>query len=490
MIRRGILFDKISLRLRVFISLMLIILFTVFVLGFLMFLHFQQTAKTFHENRLFRKEKTIIETIDYAITDYPSEVTEANIKEVLKPKIFEFSDINDIHINLYNLKGDLILTSEAKIPDIRKKVPQKVLSVLSPIDDRVELRRIENNETYISTFSFLYNLNQHPIAIISLPYMHDDSFQKKELMALIEKFLAVVAIVIILGALFSWWLSNSVIGRIKEIAERLNATQVVGHNKPIFYTSKDEVKVLVDSYNEMVLKLNEQSEQLLKTEREETWREAARQVAHELKNPLTPMRLQIQNFSRKFDANQPNIKEKVEELCRGLLKQIDTLTGIAEAFSDFTKMPVRKDEIIDIVEELKVSLEMFDENFVQYIPQVESPLYINFDPNYLVRVITNLVKNALQAVPLGRKPSVEVRLTEDQQIVEISIIDNGTGISDEHIDRLFEPKFTTKSSGSGFGLPMVKKIIEEYGGSIRFKNNPTEGASFIITLPKQHEINL
>lgn len=483
MIGRGFLFDRITLRLRVFISLIIIILFTVGTLGFLMFLHFQETAKTFHENRLSRKEKTIVETIDYAITDFPDEVNEKNIADVLRPKIFEFSDINDIHINIYDLKGKLLLTSEAKIAEERKQVPPQVLKILSPTDDRIELRKIQDNETYISTFSYLYSLNQKPIAIISLPYMHDDSFQKQEFLILLERFFIVVSIVIFLGAIIAWLLSNSVIGRLKEVAERLNSTHVVRHNKPIIYDSRDEVKVIVDAYNEMVLKLNEQSEQLLKIEREETWREAARQVAHELKNPLTPMKLQIQNFNRRFDPKNPNIKEKVDELSKGLLKQIDTISGIAEAFSDFTKMPVRKDEIIDIVEELEVSLEVFDEEFVHYNPKIKGPLYINFDPNYLVRVITNLVKNALQAVPMGRKPSVEVKLDVNNRFVNIIVVDNGTGISDEHVDRLFEPKFTTKTSGSGFGLPMVKKIIEEYGGTIRFRNNPKEGASFIVSLP-------
>ncbi|MFU2093499.1 ATP-binding protein [Ornithobacterium rhinotracheale] len=483
MIKQGFLFNRISLRLRVFVSLIIIILFTVGTLGFLMFLHFKQTAETFHKNRLLRKEKTIIETIDYAITDYPEEVDERNITDVLKPKIFEFSDINDIHINLYDLKGNLMLTSEAKIPEERKRVPAQIMSILSMTNDRVEHILTYDKETYITVYTYLYNINQKPIAILSLPYMHDDSFQKQEFFLLIERFLAVVAFVIFIGGLIAWWLSKSVTARIKEIAERLNQTHVVGHNRPIFYDSNDEVKVLVDSYNEMVLKLNEQSEQLLKIEREETWREAARQVAHELKNPLTPMRLQIQNFNRKFEAGNPDNKEKVDELCKGLLKQIDTITGIAEAFSDFAKMPVRKDESIDIVEEISLALEMFDEKFVKYTPEIESPLYIDFDSSYLVRVITNLVKNALQAVPFGRTPEVEVKIRENNGNVNILVSDNGTGISDELIDRIFEPKFTTKSSGSGFGLVMVKKIVEEYGGNIRFRNNSHEGATFIISLP-------
>lgn len=483
MIRQGFLFNRISLRLRVFASLIIIIIFTVSTLGFLMFLHFKQTAETFHKNRLLRKEKTIIETIDYAITDFPEEVDEKNIAEVLKPKIFEFSDINDIHINLYDLKGYLVLTSEAKIPEERKRVPAQIMTLLSISNDRVEHIRTSNKETYITVYTYLYNINQKPIGILSLPYMHDDSFQKQEFFLLIERFLAVVAFVLFIGGIIAWWLSKSITGRIKEVAERLNKTHVVGHNKPIFYDSNDEVKVLVNSYNEMVLKLNEQSEQLLKIEREETWREAARQVAHELKNPLTPMRLQIQNFNRKFQIGNPDNKDKIDELCKGLLKQIDTITGIAEAFSDFAKMPVRKDECIDIVEEIAIALEMFDDKFVNYTPEIQSPLYINFDSNYLVRVITNLVKNALQAVPFGKKPKIEVKLRENNGNVCIIVSDNGTGIPDELVDRIFEPKFTTKSSGSGFGLAIVKKIVEEYDGNIRFRNNSNEGASFIISLP-------
>lgn len=459
------------------------ILFTAITIGFLTFFYFKQTSQDFHKNRLQRKEKSILYAIDYAITDYPEEVTPQNIAAVLKPKIYEFSDINNIHISLYDLQGNLELTSEAKISDDRKKVPQQIMEILSPTDDRVELKKTIDNETSINTFTYVYNIRREPIAIVSLPYLHDQSYQQEEFLTLMERFIGVVFIVSLLGGLLSFGLSKSITNRLKKIANRLDATHVVGHNKPIFYNGNDEVKVLVNAYNDMVLKLNEQSELLLKIEREETWREAARQVAHELKNPLTPMRLQIQNFRRRFDPSSPDIKEKVNDLSDGLIRQIDTIANIAKAFSDFTKMPLRKDEKIDIEEELDVILDVFDEDAVHYISEVKGPLYIYFDPNYLVRVTTNLVKNALQAIPIGRKPQIEVRLATDNKVVQLLVKDNGTGIPDELIDKLFQPKFTTKSSGSGLGLPMVKKIIEQYDGSIRFKNNIETGATFIVSIP-------
>ena len=476
------LIDRLTLRMRIFIALVVMILFTAVVIGVLTFLHFQQTTKVYHENRLARKEKTIIETIDYAITDYEDEATEDNIMHILEKRIFEYSDINDIPINLYDLNGKLLLTSEAKIIPERKEVPQLIVQKISPDNDRFEVKKNIEDETFITTYSLIYNLYHQPIAIISLPYKHDDSYLKEELLSLLERFLGVVLAVLAIGALVSWWISKSITGRLNEIADRLQATQMVTKNKPLEYNFKDEVKVIVDSYNDMVGKLNEQSHLLLQTEREETWREAARQVAHEIKNPLTPMRLQIQSFQRKFNPLSPDIHESVKEMSKGIIKQIDTLAQIVDAFSDYTRLPVRKEENINLVEEIETALELFDYEAIRFESNVDS-LILNFDSSYVVRIINNLVKNSLQAIPPGVKPDILIKVEDKDTIVDISIIDNGSGVPDETNEKMFQPKFTTKSSGTGLGLPMVKKMVEEYDGTIRFRNNPGAGATFIVTLP-------
>ena len=475
--------ERLSLRMRIFIALVVMILFTSIIIGFLTFIHFQQTTKEYHENRLARKEKTIIETIDYAITDFHEEATPENIDTILENKIFEFADINDIPINVYDLNGDLLLTSEPRISTERMKVPEIIIQRIHPGNDRFEVRRTEGVNTSLTTYSLIYNIFQQPIAIISLPYLHDDSFLREELFSLLERFTGVVILVLALGGVVSWWISKSITQRLNEIAEILQGTHMVKSNKPIQYQYKDEVRVLVESYNNMLSELNQQSEQLLKIEREETWREAAKQVAHELKNPLTPMRLQIQNFQRKFDASDPNVKEKVNEMSRGIIRQIDILTGIAEAFSDYTRMPSRKDQKLNLVEEIDIALDIFSSDIVSYNADQE-PIYIVFDPSYLVRIITNLVKNALQAVPHGVQPEIIIEIHKKEKVLEIWVKDNGVGIPKEIADRLFEPKFTTKSSGSGLGLAMVNKIVEDYDGSIRFRNNPeNNGTIFIVTLP-------
>ena len=145
-------------------------------------------------------------------------------------------------------------------------------------------------------------------------------------------------------------------------------------------------------------------------------------------------------------------------------------------------MPMRKDEKINLIEEIDVALELFDEDVIQF-DRNQAPIVIQFDPNYLVRIIMNLVKNSIQAMPINNKPEISIDLVKKEKVVEIWVKDNGQGISDEIADRLLEPQFTTKSSGSGLGLPMVNKMVQSYDGNIRFRNNPEGGATFIVTIP-------
>ncbi|CAI9429217.1 histidine kinase [Candidatus Ornithobacterium hominis] len=478
--------DKLFIRDKIYLALILVIVVLTSLFGVLIFFYFQSISKNYHENRLARKEKNIIETIDYLISEFPQNVTEENVKDIFENNIYKYSDINDIHINIYDLKGELLISSQSGNSKDIHFVPGKVMQILSLKNDRVEMVQKSGKNTYIRIYSYLYNINHQPIAIINLPYLHDDSYQKDEFYDLLIKFLVLVSVIMIVGLVISYWLSKSIASRLDEIAEKLVKTDVVKLNRPLQYRGKDEISPLVNSYNNMLVKLNEQSELLLKLEREETWREAAKQVAHELKNPLTPMRLQMQSFQRKFDKNLPDIEERVKDFTESMINQIDVIDRISQAFSDYTKMPVRKDQKIDVCEEVEKTLDIFDEEMVSF-HKLNEPIYIYYDPTYLSRIVTNLVKNSMQAVPFGTKPQIEVTLMSNQEVLILKIKDNGTGVSDEVKDKLFEPKFTTKSSGSGLGLPVVKKMIEEYNGSIKFENNIDKGVTFTIQLPLRNK---
>jgi nitrogen fixation/metabolism regulation signal transduction histidine kinase len=233
----------------------------------------------------------------------------------------------------------------------------------------------------------------------------------------------------------------------------------------------------------MIDELQESAVKLAQSEREEAWREMAKQVAHEIKNPLTPMRLTVQSFERRFDPEDPNIKEKLREYSQSLIQQIDVMSSIASAFSDFAKMPTQKREKIDVVAIVKLALEIFNEDYISY-SFTDSTLIANLDKTQLIRIVTNLVTNATQATKGVEKPKIQVQVSTENESIKIAVLDNGKGIENSVKHLIFEPKFTTKSSGMGLGLPMIKKIIEAYNGSIAFTSSKKEGTIFTVTLPK------
>jgi nitrogen fixation/metabolism regulation signal transduction histidine kinase len=232
----------------------------------------------------------------------------------------------------------------------------------------------------------------------------------------------------------------------------------------------------------MVDQLAESAVRLAKSEREQAWREMAKQVAHEIKNPLTPMRLSVQSFEQQFDPKDPSVSKKIEEFSSTLIHQIDILSTIASAFSNFAEMPVQESELLDVVKITRLGMDIFTEKYIVFEAPNE-PLFARLDRTQLIRILTNLVKNAIQACDEVPEPSVVVNLQKKNDKVCIRVTDNGHGITQEHIDKIFEPKFTTKTSGMGLGLAMVKNIVETYDGQIEVESSTSKGTSFFVWLP-------
>lgn len=215
------------------------------------------------------------------------------------------------------------------------------------------------------------------------------------------------------------------------------------NEKIILNKASSEIEVLVAAYNNMIDQLEESAAKLARSEREQAWREMAKQVAHEIKNPLTPMRLSVQSFERKFNPEDENIKEKLAEYSQTLIQQIDVMSSIASAFSDFAKMPTQKKEEIEVISVVKLALDIFNEKSIKYLPE-NKELFAFLDKTQLIRIVTNLVKNAIQATENEENPLIQVEVLEHQNIIKIVVSDNGKGISNDVKDLIFEPKFTTK----------------------------------------------
>lgn len=194
------------------------------------------------------------------------------------------------------------------------------------------------------------------------------------------------------------------------------------------------------------------------------------------------MRLSVQNFERKFDPNDPGIHRKVKEFSHTLINQIDTMSSIASAFSNFAKMPAQQNETLNVPKIVKLALDIFNEEYILFSSEKEEIL-AKFDRTQLIRVVTNLVKNAIQATEAVKNPAILVAVTQEEGHACLTVSDNGTGISEENKSKIFEPKFTTKSSGMGLGLAMVKNLVESCNGSIEFTSKLNKGTIFKVRLP-------
>ena len=324
------------------------------------------------------------------------------------------------------------------------------------------------------------------LAILNLPYIEDDGFMTKELRENLKRASIVYGFMLFIAIGLAYILSKYITRSLQTVTEKITETRLNKRNKKISLqtNTSQEIETLVEAYNGMIDELEVSAAQLASNEREAAWREMAKQVAHEIKNPLTPMRLSVQSFQRKFDPEDPNISEKVQEFSNTLIQQIDTLSSIASAFSTYAKMPAQQDETLDVVTITKLALDIFNEEYIYFFSD-EKEIISTFDRTQWIRVITNLVKNSIQAIEKKdpESPRVEVRVFTENQKIFVTVSDNGSGIAEEHKSKVFEPKFTTKSSGMGLGLAMVKNIVETYGGTISLQSVERKGTTFTVCIP-------
>ncbi|WP_165731802.1 PAS domain-containing sensor histidine kinase [Polaribacter sp. 20A6] len=467
--------------------ILLVLLASVLILVVTIYQYDEQT-KDYNIQRFERKEATTKEIIELELknkTTYP--VNTENLAKIFQERIFEISSINKLNISFYDLKGNLLKSSTENAfekVDI-KPLPINVLKELSQNSNHKILKTsVENGTGYQSSFSFIHDPKFKRIGIIELQFTQDNSEIEHELREFMLRLGVVYILMFLIAIAIAYFLSSYITRSIKSISDKMQQTRLNKRNEKIILDkASSEIEILVEAYNHMIDELGESAAKLAKSEREQAWREMAKQVAHEIKNPLTPMRLTVQSFERRFDPTDEKAKEKLKEFSQTLIQQIDVMSSIASAFSDFAKMPTQKKEQLDVISVVKFALDIFSERYIKYYPQ-EKELHANLDKTQLIRVITNLVKNAIQAVNVEENPLIEVKVFSEDLNIKITVSDNGKGISDDLKDLIFEPKFTTKSSGMGLGLGMIRNIIEAYKGTISFTSKEGLGTVFTVILPK------
>ena len=449
---------------------------------------YKEETHDYHTERLQRKELNTKTHIKRVLNGRQNtwEVKTENIPLIFKEEIYNIADIHKLQIILYDLDGGLLIASTAGLQKsaVEKCLDAHILNSISNTSTHRHVdKHIENGQTFQSSYTYVTDIKSKPIAILNIPYLENDDFLAKELEEFLSRIIYAYLFVLLMAIGIAFLLSKYITKSLKTISDKINTTRLEKRNERIDISdTSEEISTLVTSYNSMIDELEESAVQLAKSEREQAWREMAKQVAHEIKNPLTPMRLTVQSFQRKFNPEDENIHLKLDEYSKTLIQQIDTMSSIASAFSNFAKMPAQQNETLNVVEIIKLAIDIFNEPYIYFSSEQEEIVAV-FDRTQLIRVVTNLVKNAIQAMPKKDDPKINVHVGTNNNSVILIVSDNGSGVLEENKKKLFEPKFTTKTSGMGLGLAMVKNIVENYKGSISFESEKDKGAVFKVIFP-------
>ncbi len=467
--------------------MILLIIVASILLASISIFQFKNEAKEYHQERLDRKEDAIKENINYVLSNTTYPLTPNNLSLIFKDKIHELSDIHNLEINIYSLDGKLLKSSKSKfsIDPVSPPIPKYIIKLVqSSIEKRyVDIKTIEGKKNR-SSYTLIKDDKFKPLGILNLPYVEDDSYYQTELQNFLIRLAQVYSFMLLVAFAVAYILSSYITKSLKTISDKLSETSLNQKNeKIVLEANSKEINLLIKAYNAMVDELEESALKLAQSEREEAWQEMAKQVAHEIKNPLTPMRLTVQSFQRKFDANDPNLKQKINDYSETLIQQIDTMSSVASAFSNFASMPAQQNETLNVVAVVELTMDIFNEEYILFVAEEDTIISI-IDRTQLIRIITNLVKNAIQSIPEKQEvKSIYVTIKKENNKVLITVSDNGIGIATEDFQRVFEPKFTTKSSGMGLGLGIIKNIIENYKGTITFESQKGKGTTFTVSLP-------
>lgn len=403
----------------------------------------------------------------------------------------QFADRNSVYLNLYNINGDLYLTTLPRLYDLgiisRKMGPMAYMQLavqqkseyINPIEKIGEF-------TYAAAYAPVRNADNQTIAYISIPYYSNEEDYQARIGLFINTLINIYALVFVLIGVLAVFLANQITSPLTFIQENIRRTKLGQANQPLIWHRQDEIGVLIKEYNKMIAELEISANKLARSERESAWREMAKQVAHEIKNPLTPLKLGVQLLEKSWREKDPNFEKKFASFNKSFIEQIDSLATIASEFSNFAKMPDTKLEhiaLVPIIEQAKEVFSSMDHVEIHVLNRSNAEIVILGDKDQLLRSFNNLLKNAIEAADGKEKCVIKIHITNDQKQVFIEVEDNGKGIDPSLHSSIFRANFTTKSSGTGLGLAFVKQAIENAGGKVEFTSVLNNGTIFYLTFP-------
>ena len=437
----------------------------------------------YNARRLVRKEVSVERSLNYTLDRLPDTLRTRDIPEAFSDRICELADIHGMDIALYQPDGRLL--TQSTLTDgsgANIQLGPDVLEALSKSNERIQGRP---DEQVVNVYWNVRDKGNNALGIVGVRY-EKRALETGDFKAFWSQLAPLYIVLFLGGAILAAILSNGLVRHLRLIRDRMRELEPGVQQTPIDYDRSDAIGELVDQYNALLKQLQAAVEELAKREREGAWRMMAMQVAHEIKNPLTPIKLGAQQLERAWNDERGDFDERLRRYTRVVVEQIDILSEIAQDFSTLAAVGLGEREEVD----LKVTLSEVFELYRQSHPEVlwklelpDAPLAMQGSKQHLTRALNNLISNAIDATLEAESPKIEVSIEAASGRAKLKVIDNGVGIESNRIEAIFQPRFTLKKHGTGLGLTITQSIIHQLGGSISVESSVGSGSAFILSLP-------
>ncbi|MFT6148046.1 MAG: signal transduction histidine kinase [Saprospiraceae bacterium] len=473
-----------SLRNKIQNNVLAIVVLAFIGIGVTTVFYFRSEAQDYHAGRLGRKARAVNETSKYEM--------DKTKDSFYLPDIIALSQIHSLDVNLYDFDGEIINSSQPEIITknlLSRRMDPVAFHGIYNLKKELEYRKEQIGNLRYSAAYMPVKRGDKIVAFIGLPYYTEVENSRKDIGRFMGRLLNVYVVIFIIAGIVTFFLTGQITNPLDKLSKQMQNVKLGQHNEALQWGTQDEIGLLIEEYNKMLKELEKSANLLARSEREGAWREMAKQVAHEIKNPLTPMKLQIQFLQRAYKSRPEDIGPLLKRTAYTMIEQIDGLTRIASDFSNFAKMPTAYNEYLQLNTIVESVYQLFskEETILLTIDLTKEDCTIFADKNQVIRVLNNIIKNAIQAITFAiayeREGQVDIKLTRKGDVAIVSVRDNGSGIPEDKRKKVFVPNFTTKSSGTGLGLAMSKNIVEATGGKIYFKTDTDIGTVFFVEIP-------
>lgn len=472
-------YNQSSLRSKIQLSVILLIIFSFLVIGVITTVYFKNIVTSNDRSKFKSELKTIINDVENKLTETLDSEAASNI---IAKEFSELENIYDRRFAYYNQEGRRIIKSEG-FEDAYNLLPYSILKSLENGVAKSSLKSVSQQIGEDQVLIPIY-LTDRPLGYLSMNYTSEKNISNG-IYNHLGNLLNVYIFLFFLAGAISIFIANSITEPLAKLREGVKRFKLGRTNEPLKYESSDELGVLIKEYNNMTMQLERSAQMLAKTERDMAWREMAKQVAHEIKNPLTPMKLHIQHLQNTVKSSPERAMEMIGKVSSTLIEQINNLSNIASEFSNYATLPKADNNKTDLNEVVEHVHDLFRERDDMDIHMNEplDDLLVFADRNHLVRILVNIIKNAIQSIPQDRRGLIKIELTKVEDYAKLIITDNGVGIPDTMKDKIFTPNFTTKSSGTGLGLAICVNMLDTMNGKIYFDSTEGKGTQFFIEIP-------